>query len=101
MEAMACGVPIATSDYQALPEMVDFGKAGLISPCGDASALAANLLRLLEPEENRRYSQLAHAHFTSTYAASAVRSQLRASYERTAHCVRTPGGLAGSCLTFS
>ncbi|MBL4583029.1 MAG: glycosyltransferase family 4 protein [Pseudomonadales bacterium] len=45
-EAMACGVPVVSSDGGALPEVV--GDAGLVVPCGDAQALATAIGRLLD-----------------------------------------------------
>ena len=41
IEAMACGVPVVSSDAGALPEVV--GDAGILVPHSDASALAAAL----------------------------------------------------------
>lgn len=45
-EAMACGVPVVSSDGGALPEVV--GDAGIIVPAGNSKALAAALRSLLE-----------------------------------------------------
>ncbi|PCO06524.1 glycosyltransferase family 1 protein [Microbulbifer flavimaris] len=45
-EAMACGVPVVSSDGGALPEVV--GDAGIIVPAGDSMALATALRSLLE-----------------------------------------------------
>lgn len=42
IEAMACGVPVVSSDAGALPDVV--GGAGLIVPAGDAAALATALV---------------------------------------------------------
>jgi len=50
-EAMACGAAMCVSDGGALPEVV--GDAGLISPVGDAPAMAANILSLLNDPERR------------------------------------------------
>lgn len=44
-EAMACGVPVISSDGGALPEVV--GDAGIVVPAGDSDALAKALQRLL------------------------------------------------------
>ncbi|TLM77649.1 glycosyltransferase family 4 protein [Microbulbifer harenosus] len=44
-EAMACGVPVISSDGGALPEVV--GDAGLVVPAGDSGALARGIERLL------------------------------------------------------
>ncbi len=41
VEAMACGVPVVSSDAGALPDVV--GGAGIVVPAGDASALATAL----------------------------------------------------------
>jgi glycosyltransferase involved in cell wall biosynthesis/GT2 family glycosyltransferase len=41
IEAMACGVPVVSSDAGALPDVV--GGAGLVVPAGDADALTAAL----------------------------------------------------------
>jgi glycosyltransferase involved in cell wall biosynthesis len=82
LESMSRGVAIATSDFQALPEVVDHGRAGLISPQGDAAKLAENILRLLEPAENARYRAAARDRFESYYAAEVVRPRLHDCYER-------------------
>ena len=42
VEAMACGVPVVSSDAGALPDVV--GGAGIVVPAGDASALAGALV---------------------------------------------------------
>ena len=42
VEAMACGVPVVSSDAGALPDVV--GGAGIVVPAGDASALARALV---------------------------------------------------------
>lgn len=48
IEAMASGCAIVASDYPSNLEAVEEGKTALISPCGDAPRLAANLARLLD-----------------------------------------------------
>ena len=44
-EAMACGIPLITTDGGALPEVV--GDAGLVVPCKNPEALADAIKRLL------------------------------------------------------
>ncbi|WP_428820916.1 glycosyltransferase family 4 protein [Microbulbifer sp. MCCC 1A16149] len=44
-EAMACGVPVISSDGGALPEVV--GDAGIVVPAGDSGALARAIEQLL------------------------------------------------------
>jgi starch synthase len=47
IEAMAHGVPCVGTTVQAIPEILDAGKAGLLVAPGDPAALAAALVRLL------------------------------------------------------
>jgi glycosyltransferase involved in cell wall biosynthesis len=47
-EAMACGVPVVSTDGGALPEVV--GNAGLIVPARDPAALEQAITRILENE---------------------------------------------------
>ena len=51
VEAMAAGLPVVAARAGAVPEVVEEGKTGLLVPPGDPEALAAALIRLLEPEE--------------------------------------------------
>ncbi|TQV65981.1 glycosyltransferase family 4 protein [Exilibacterium tricleocarpae] len=52
-EAMACAVPVISSDGGALPEVV--GDAGVVVRAGDSAALADALRQLLDDPERRRY----------------------------------------------
>jgi glycosyltransferase involved in cell wall biosynthesis len=55
-EAMACGVPVITSDTSSLPEVV--GDAGLMVNPGDAGALAGKIKSLLDhPERAARLAE--------------------------------------------
>ena len=81
VEAMSRGIAVATSDYQGIPEFVEYGKSGLVSPVGDARALAANILKLLEPEANAWYRRAARRRFETFYAADVALPRIRACYE--------------------
>lgn len=48
LEAMACGLPVCATQVGGIPHLLDNGDCGLLSPAGDAEALAGNLLRLLD-----------------------------------------------------
>jgi glycosyltransferase involved in cell wall biosynthesis len=50
-EAMACGVPVVSTDGGALPEIV--GDAGVIVPSANADALAAAIATLLDDRGER------------------------------------------------
>ncbi len=47
LEAQAAGLPIVSSPVGGVEEIADFGKAGVLTPPGDAAALAAELTALL------------------------------------------------------
>ncbi|WP_092116972.1 glycosyltransferase family 4 protein [Desulfonatronum thiosulfatophilum] len=52
-EAMATGVPVAATDISGVPELVEHEKTGLLSPCDNPVALAANMERLLVDQSLR------------------------------------------------
>jgi glycosyltransferase involved in cell wall biosynthesis len=52
LEAMACGVPVITSDVSSLPEIVD--GAGLLTPVNDPNALFETMVKVLTDEETRK-----------------------------------------------
>lgn len=53
VEAMAAGVPVAASDIDGYRIASGFGRAALLSPPGEAGALAQNLARLLSDKQLR------------------------------------------------
>ncbi|HAE35819.1 MAG TPA: N-acetyl-alpha-D-glucosaminyl L-malate synthase BshA [Chitinophagales bacterium] len=51
LEAMACQVPVISSNTGGLPEINIHGETGFLSPVGDVDDMAANAIRILENEE--------------------------------------------------
>jgi glycosyltransferase involved in cell wall biosynthesis len=75
LEAFASGTPVATTAPEGMRYIVDDGRTGLLSPPGDAAALAQNILRLLsDPELATRLAQNAFAE-TDQYNWSSVRDR--------------------------
>ena len=77
LEGLAAGLPVIGSDGGGVPEIITHGETGLLSPMGDAPALAANMRRLLsDPEAARRMGRAGAAHvrtqFTSARTARGV-----------------------------
>src|SRR5262249_55876629 len=46
IEAFACGLAVVSSNAGGIPSLVTGGETGLLSPCGDYEALAANVVSL-------------------------------------------------------
>lgn len=54
VEAMRAGLPVCGTNSGGTPEIIEPGVAGLLSPAGNANALAANLMTLEADESLRR-----------------------------------------------
>ena len=73
LEGMAAGAAIVASDVGDIPEMLEHGKAGVIVPVKDVSALHDALARLVdEPADRERLGTAARARVESTYRQEAV-----------------------------
>jgi glycosyltransferase involved in cell wall biosynthesis len=59
VEAMACGVPVVSTDCQSGPnEIIEDGKNGLLVPVGNEKAIAEAIVKLLEnPELRKKFSE--------------------------------------------
>jgi len=51
LEAMAMGVPSVSTSVGGVPELLEDGVGGFMSPVGDAAGLAAHILRFVENPE--------------------------------------------------
>jgi len=54
MEAMAVGVPVVASEISGIPELVENGMSGFLTPPGDVDALAKSIGVLIEDDPLRR-----------------------------------------------
>ena len=76
-EAMAVGKPVIATRGGGVPEIIAHGETGLLTPMGDAQALANELISLIQnPEKARRigragYEHVRH-HFTAQQGARQV-----------------------------
>lgn len=62
LEAMLAGKPIIASATSGIPEAIETDREGLLTPPGDAGALAGALSRLFrDPAERRRFGEAARA----------------------------------------
>lgn len=51
LEGMACGVPVAATAVGGIPEVVEEGRTGFLSPASDPQALSASFVRLLADDD--------------------------------------------------
>ena len=58
LEAMACGVPVVTTNTGGTPEVVESGIGGLLNPVGDVEAMVRNAVEILrEPSTLGKFKQ--------------------------------------------
>jgi glycosyltransferase involved in cell wall biosynthesis len=101
MEAMACGLPVVSTRFSGIPELVDDGENGLLAPPNDSRALASALRRLLRDEQLRaslgaRGRDRVVSHFTLEGAASSLVQHFRAAAERPQVALATESNLSVS-----
>ena len=81
VEAMACGVPVITTDGGALPEVVD--EAGVVVPAGDAASLQQAIAALLADSQRRAaLAQAGRERVEAHYTWGAVAESLTNLYRR-------------------
>lgn len=51
LEALSCGVPVVATSIGGIPELVDPGQTGLLSPLGDVEGMARSVLSLVNDRE--------------------------------------------------
>jgi glycosyltransferase involved in cell wall biosynthesis len=82
VEALAAGAPLVAADAGAISEIVVDGKTGLLFKTGDASALAAQIKRLLnDPTLARSLAMNGRADFVSRFSQTAVGRRMLDFYE--------------------
>lgn len=82
LESMAYGVPVVATDIGGLPELVEQGTSGWLSPVGDVERMAADALRLLtDDKEYSAFSSAAAKRAATLYSAEKVVPQYEAFYK--------------------
>jgi glycosyltransferase involved in cell wall biosynthesis len=75
-DALACGRPVVTADSDGAREWLRDGESALLTPAGDAAALAAALRRLLDEGERARLGQAALALYRRAFTPAVVAGEL-------------------------
>ncbi len=84
LEAMACGVPVISSNAGGLPEINVDGKTGYLADVGDIETMAARALDILEDDERLlQFKQRALEH-ANEFSISRIVPQYEALYEKVA-----------------
>jgi glycosyltransferase involved in cell wall biosynthesis len=98
VEAMAEGKAIATSDYNSMPEAIDFGRAGLSSAVGDAGGLAKNLIFLLDESHNKTYGEAARKRYEEYFSREQVLPKIEDCYRQAVNSYRLRNGMESQSL---
>lgn len=84
IEAMACGVPLVSTDVGGIPDLVDDGRTGWLVPVGDDRAMAERVIGLLrDPVTRASVCDAARSH-VGAFGVSEVRSSWLDAYRRAA-----------------
>jgi N-acetyl-alpha-D-glucosaminyl L-malate synthase BshA len=83
LEAMACEVPVVTSDAGGLPEVIEHGVTGFLHPLGDVEGMAESGVMLLTDEAlRRRVTDAAVRRVRDRFCAERVVPMYEAHYQR-------------------
>ena len=80
-EAMAAGAPVLASELVAFRAVLDGGRLGALVPVGDADALAAEAIALLDDPERRQVMRAAASVGVRRYDWATVAEEILAVYE--------------------
>ncbi len=83
MEALAAGLPVASTDVGGVRELVKEGESGEVVPPGDPRALGDAIARisLLDADTRAEMGALGREHIARHYATGPVTSQWEACFE--------------------
>lgn len=94
MEAQTAGLPSVVSDAGGLPEIVQHGVTGLVSPVGDVDRLFSHLLKLVEDDAYRhRLSANALRWGKEHWSMELMLERLMGVYEKSAAMAAAKGGV--------
>lgn len=82
LEVMAAGIPVIVSDYGALPEVVDHGKAGVVVSRRHPDQLARAIQGLVDPERRTELGVAARRRVAARFTPETTSRDLGAAYGR-------------------
>ncbi len=82
LEAMACGLAVASTDVGGVPDIITPGDTGLISPATDSETMTKNIFQILENDKLvERLSHSGRAFVENTVSPEAIYSQWATLYQ--------------------
>lgn len=83
LEAMACEVPAVATSVGGVPEVIEHGRSGFLSPVGDVEGMARNAIDILSDETRlREMGKAARWEAQSRFCSSRIIPEYEAFYER-------------------
>ncbi|WBO85000.1 N-acetyl-alpha-D-glucosaminyl L-malate synthase BshA [Hymenobacter yonginensis] len=81
LEAMACEVPVISTNAGGIPELNEHGITGMTSNVGDVADMVKNALFVLQDDNLTRFKEAARAH-AETFAVGNIVPRYEACYQR-------------------
>jgi glycosyltransferase involved in cell wall biosynthesis len=82
LEAMTLGLPVVASSIPAHCELLDHGRSGLLTPCGDTAGFASALERLFSsPSLGENLARYARRNIENRFSIQAMVDQTQSVYE--------------------
>lgn len=82
LEAMACGLPVVSTDCSSMPELIDDGKGGFLCPLGDVKAFAEKInLLAASPVLRRRMGEYNRRKVEQRFTVERMVAAYRALFE--------------------
>ena len=82
LEAMACGVPVVSSDAEGLPEVNIHGETGYLAPVADVQSMAKHCLSILEDAEKLEAFRHNARERAQSFSLGAIMMQYEELYKR-------------------
>ena len=83
LEAMACEVPALATSVGGVPEVIEHGRSGFLSPVGDVDGMARHAIDILSDETRlREMGKAARWEAQSRFCSSRIIPEYEAFYER-------------------